>query len=431
MNDYRWNELEDFIMKKMDKENIAGVSVGISLEGETIYQKGFGLRDIEHKLPVTPETNFGIASVTKSFTALAIMELEAQGLLSINDPVINHLPELKLNGVKDMNSIKVHHLLSHTTGLPPMERKEQINTYHDHIRYISEAEYHLLGGPGEYFSYCNDTFLLLGAIIERKTGKLFRRYITNQFLEPLGMYRSTFSLEELSKMDNVSIPYNYNKNSNQLEQVDWPTLGTFETGGGIRSNVVDLLKYGQVFVGNVYPFIQKMWKPVYKVGRDSFYGYALTSSPNYADKYMVVQHGGGQPGVSSNFGFVPEKKLVITVLTNVGGVSVGELWSAAINISLGLPLDYKNSIEPLYEIPTYRLLNFQGLYTSQEGGNLSIVLEDGKLHALIEEEKLELRASDDETLVIEKNGKPIRFYFNHGEQPWALFNGSRMLTRKN
>ncbi|MBM7662057.1 CubicO group peptidase (beta-lactamase class C family) [Bacillus mesophilus] len=426
----RWNELEDFIMKKMEEENIVGVSVGISLEGKTIYQKGFGLRDIDRGLPVTPETNFGIASVTKSFTALAIMMLEAQGLLSIDDPVVKHLPELKINGIKDMSAIKIHHLLSHTTGLPPMERKEHINNYQDHINYIRETEYSLLGKPGEYFSYCNDSFLLLGAIIERKTGKLYRRYMTNQFLDQLGMNRSTFSLEELNKMDNVSVPYHYNKTSNQLEQVAWPTLGTFETGGGIRSNVVDLLKYGQLFVGDQYHFIEKMWKPFIRVGRDSFYGYALNNTPNYADQWMVVQHGGGQPGVSSNFGFIPEKKLVITVLTNVGGVSVGELWSAALHTVLGLPLDYKNSIEPLCELPTNRLIHFQGLYTSKEGGNLSIILEDGKLYALVEEEKLELRASDDKTLVIVKTEKPIRFYFDNSEKPWALFNGSRMLTRE-
>jgi CubicO group peptidase (beta-lactamase class C family) len=430
MQKVNWSEFEDFIEMKMKKERIAGLAVGISKGGETIYQKGFGFRDIENSLPVTPETIFGIASVTKSFTALAILELEAQGLLFIEDSVIDHLPELVIKGITDKKAIKIHHLLSHTTGMPPMERREQINTYREHISYINKSDYDLLGNPGEYFSYCNDMFLLLGAIIERKSGKLFRRYITTNYLEPLAMNRSTFSLEELQKFDNVSVPYTHNKKSNKLEKVEWPTLGTFETGGGIRSNVLDLLKYGEVFINHYEP-TQRMWNPAYQTGRDSYYGYALNSTPNYADKYMVVQHGGSQPGVSSNFGFVPEEKLVISVLTNVGGVSASDLWLGALNTVLGLPLDYRNSVEPIYEMPYNKLIHFQGSYTSKEGGNMLICAEDEKLFAWIDEDKFELRASGPETLVMVETEKPLQFYFKRDDRPWAVFNGSRMLVRTN
>ncbi|WP_456279291.1 serine hydrolase domain-containing protein [Bacillus sp. AK128] len=429
MNHNRWDQLEEVILKQMKKEHIAGVCVGISLDGKTIYQKGFGYRDLEKQLPVTPETVFGIASVTKSFTAMAIIQLEAQGFLSIDDPIIKYLPELKINGVDNMETIKIHHLLSHTTGMPPMERREQLNTYHEHIAYINETKIDLLGEPGEYFSYCNDSFLLLGAIIERLTGQLFRRYITSQFLERYNMNRSSFSLEEVHKMDNVSVPYQYNKTSKQLERVDWPSLGTYETGGGIRSNVVDLLKYGQAFVQRSNPSIEQMWKPVYQVGRDLYYGYALNSTPNYAGKYLVVQHGGGQPGVSSNFGFVPEKQLVVTVLTNVGGVSAGEIWHSALHVALGLPVNYKNSTAPVFQSPISELKKFEGQYVSKEGGNILISLVEGKLYALIEDEKVELRPSSADTFVMLETEKPIRFYFNQDGSPWSVFNGSRMLTK--
>jgi CubicO group peptidase (beta-lactamase class C family) len=424
-----WNQLETYIFAKMEEEHISGVSIGISENGKTIYQKGFGYRDIDLRLPVTPETIFGIASVTKSFTAKAILDLEERGLLSVKDPVIQYLPDLKINGVRDMKSINIHHLLTHTSGVPPMERNEQLIHYREHITFFEKEEYELLGSPGEYFSYCNDTFLLLGAIIESITRQNFREYMTKQFLEPLEMNCSTFSLEELEKMDNVSVPYNFNRKTNKLEQVEWPKLGNYETGGGIRSNVVDLLKYGQSFVNDEFRYSQKMWKPAIQVGRDTYYGYALNITPTYADKFTLVQHGGGQPGVSSNFGFIPEKKLVFTVLTNVGGVSAGDIWLAAVNTALGLPIDHKPSYEPIYEMPHEELKKFQGTYTSKEGGNTSIIFEDGKLFAEIEEQKFELRASDPQTLVINKFEKPIRFYFNGNENPWAMFNGSRMLRR--
>lgn len=428
MVNYEWSSLESFIQNKMEEEHIAGVAVGITKNGKTIFQKGFGYRDIDKQSPVTPETIFGIASVTKSFTALAIIELERQGLLSVDDSVVKYLSDFKINGIEDMQKIKISHLLSHSTGLPPMERKEALNHFQEHINYLAEADYELLGEPGEYFSYCNDTFLLLGAIIEKLTGRLFRRFMTNELLETLGMHRSTFSLEELKKFEDVSIPYNFNLKSNRLEEVQWPTLGNFEAGGGIRSNIVDLLKYGQIYLkdGNH----KKMWNPVIKVGRDTFYGYALNVTPKYDGKYTLVQHGGGQPGVSSNFGFVPEEEVVVSVLTNVGGVSAGEIWLAATNVALGLPLEQKPSYEPLYELADKDYKKFEGVYTSNEGGTIIISYENGTLFASMEEQSFDLRASSHDTLVLLKNEKPLKFYFNNqDEKPWALFNGSRMLRR--
>jgi CubicO group peptidase (beta-lactamase class C family) len=427
---FDWEKLERFISNKMIEEHIAGVSVGISENGDTIFQKGFGFRNINIKLPVTPETIFGVASVTKSFTALAIMELEKKGLLSVKDPVIKYLPDLIINGIDDMETIKIHHLLSHSTGVPPMERKEHFNQFQDHLIYFRDAEIKLLGAPGKFFSYCNDTFLLLGAIIEEVTGQLFRQYITKQFLQPLGMNRSTFSLDELNTLENVSIPYNYDRNLNRLVEVDWPILGNYQVGGGIRSNVVDLLKYGQVYVNEENSHCQKMWEPVIKVGRDSFYGYALTITPKYAGEYTVVQHGGGQPGVSSNFGFIPERKLVVTVLTNVGGVGAGEIWQAAVNTALGLSIEFKHTKEPYFEMSLDDLRKFEGIYSSNEGDNVSVYLNNEMIIAEIEDQTFELRASGPETLVFIQNEKPIRFYFDQNEKPWALFYGSRILRRK-
>jgi CubicO group peptidase (beta-lactamase class C family) len=425
-----WSKLDEYIRDKMVKEHIAGVAVGISENGHTTYLKGFGFRDIEAELPATPETIFGIASVTKSFTALAIIDLERQGFLSVNDAVTDYLPELKFKSASDMESIKIHHLLTHSTGVPPMGRREDLTDFQDHIRYLNKEEFSFLGKPGEYFSYCNDTFLLLGAIIEKITGQSYRKYMTKHYLESFGMERSTYSLEKLDKMVNVSVPYNFNQNNKQLEKVDWPPLGNYEVGGGIRSNVVDLLRYGQLYVSKERAYTEKMRGKFIRVGRDSFYGYALNVTSNYANQYTIIQHGGGQPGVSSNFGFVPENKMVITVLTNVGGVGAGDIWIAAVNTALGLPIDYKHRIEPEFEMSTEFLTKFEGVYTSNEGGNIRILIEADKPYAEIDGQLFELRSSAADTLVLCKGDKPLRFYFDSQEKPWALFNGSRILRRK-
>jgi CubicO group peptidase (beta-lactamase class C family) len=208
-----WPLFEHYVEQAMKENHIVGAAVAVADESQLLYARGFGVKDLESQDPVTPETIFGCASVSKSFTAMAIAQLAGQGMLAVDNPVIEHIPEFRLVGMKDMCDVKIRHILSHTTGLPPMTRRQDIIDLDEHLRYIASAEYELLGEPGEYFSYCNDTFLLNGLIIQRKSGQLYRRYMTRHILDAAGMNRSTYNLEELEKMGNLSTPYSYNSNT--------------------------------------------------------------------------------------------------------------------------------------------------------------------------------------------------------------------------
>lgn len=301
----QWPLFEEYMSRKMEEERIAGAAVAVSRHGELLFQKGFGVRDLETKEPVTPDTVFGIASVTKSFTAMAVMQLAEEGKLSIEDPVNAYLPEFSLASLEDTSSVCIHHLLSHTTGLAPIRRREELCRLSDHLEYLAGEPHELLGRPGEYFSYCNDTFLLLGLIVERVTGRLFRRHVTSRLLDPLEMNRSTFSLEEVKRLSDVSVPYVKDSDGNGLKRADWPLLGNYEVGGGIRSNVRDLLKYGQLYINGGYcqgenivseASLRRMWHPVHKIGRNTYYGYALKSTLG-REGMTLVEHGGSQPGV--------------------------------------------------------------------------------------------------------------------------------------
>jgi CubicO group peptidase (beta-lactamase class C family) len=427
-------KLEEHMQKIMETVKIPGAAIAISRKGEMIFQRGFGFRNIETKQEVTPETIFGIASVTKSFTAMAILKLEEEGKLSVHDPVTKYIPEFWLHGVPDMNEIKILHLLSHTTGLPPMKRREELNKLTDHITYLNDVQTEMLGKPGEYFSYCNDTFLLLGIIIERLTGQLYRRYVTEKIINPLQMHRSTFSLEEIAKLDNVSVPYVYNKKTDTFEKQDWPVLGNYEVGGGIRSNVLDLIKYGLQFLGNgrrviSHSQINKMMQPVYQISKQSSYGLALTITPDHFGRTLVT-HGGGQPGVSSHFGFVPEEDIVVAVLTNVSDAPGYDLLLAAVNAVLDLPLDQKQRGEQVYETSYEELLPLAGTYSSDEGGQVTISVEDALVRAEIGEERFLLRPAGKNTLVIEGTEKQLHFYFKNEQQAWAVLFGLRMLRRQ-
>lgn len=425
----RWARLEKYVLGIMREENIAGCAIAISRHGEVLFAKGLGVRDVKTQEPVTANTIFGVASVTKSFTALAIMALAAEGKLSVHDPVIKHLPEFALPGVGHIGEIKIYHLLSHTTGIPPMRRRQELQTFAQHLEYLATEPLQLLGRPGEYISYCNDVFLLLGAIIERLTGQRYADYITNKIVKPLGMGRTTLYTDALASFDDVSTPYIYNRAEQRLEQQPWPRLGNYEVGGGVRSCVLDLLKYGDTYLSPVSLGIP-MYIPVHPLGRNSFYGYALKITPHHAG-VTLVEHSGGQPGVSANFGFVPERGLVVAVLANVTGVSAARIWLAAVNVTLGLPLEFSTAVEYPHDCSTVPTQQYVGVYSSQEGGRLSISQYNGCLMAETEGESFPLYYSGDDYFFFTYRGQKVIHFFSGADGiPWAAFLGLRILRRE-
>ena len=441
-----WTAFEQYVQQVMTDNHIVGAAVAVGDPKEVLYAKGFGVKNVNLGEPVTPETIFGCASVSKSFTAMAISQLADRGLLSVDDPVTKHIPEFSLTGVGDMQDVKMRHILSHTTGLPPMKRRQDITGFDRHVEYLASAEYELLGKPGEYFSYCNDTFLLNGLIIQRKTGQIYRRYMTGHILDAAGMNRSTYNLEELEKLGDVSTPYVYNKKTGAHEEQPWPVLGTYEVGGGVRSCVLDLMKYGQVYLnGGVAANgtrivseegLRRMWTtPMHRTARKTDYNFALGVTPDYDGRGItLVEHSGGQPGVSSNFGFTPEKGITAAVLTNVTGVPAAAIWLAAVNTVLGLPLWTLKSLETEWSAPLDHATRFCGNYRSDEGGNITLVMEDGALKLTMEGEEFPVKASDERTLFFEAQGQQqvLRFYFDEKKDcahPWAVLAHSRMLMR--
>jgi CubicO group peptidase (beta-lactamase class C family) len=428
-----FREFESFVAATMVGENIPGLAVAVSRHGETIFSKGFGVRDVISEEPVTPRTVFGTASVTKSFTALAIMKLCSQGLLRVDDAVVKHLPQFAVPGVDDVNKIKVHHLLSHTTGVPPLRRRQDIEGFDGHLEFIAHEEFHLLGEPGEYLSYSNDLFLLLGAIIERLSGKKYRNYIQEEIIDQLGMANSTMHPGKVTEFADLSTPYMYNKETCQPEAKPWPVLNNYEVGGGVRSCVDDLLKYGHAyFSDSIVPqaVSSLMYQPVHTIGKNSSYGYALKVTPNH-NGFTLVEHGGAQPGVSANFGFVPEAGLVVAVLCNITGVSAARIWLAAVNAVLGNELTYSTDTETAAPSLPEDVLKYAGTCCSAEGGRICVSGDSSGLRISFEGDEYDLHYARDQVFFFNHRGqKVVRFYLDDEGTPWAAFVGLRMLVRE-
>lgn len=424
----------------MEREKIAGAAVAVSKNGETIFEKGFGYRDLALKEPVTTDTLFGCASVSKSFSAMGTMQLVDQGKVSVDDPVIKFLPEFRFRGARDMSLVRVRHLLSHTTGLPPMKRRPGVKTWEEHMDYLATADYELLGRPGEYFSYCNDTFLLLGAIIERVSGKPYRQYMTENVLKAIGMERTSYDINEVARLGNRTELYLRNAKAGVAEASPWGELGLYEVGGGVRSNVRALLKYGQVYLnGGVVDGnrvisaenVRRMWQPVYDMGQRTYYCFALENTPDFHG-VTLVEHGGRQVGVSSNFGFVPEKNIAAAVLTNTSEVPSADLWLAAVNTALCLPLNTPRHELQSYDMPLSILPKFVGHFTAAEGQDIRVELAGGALVMRTQGQAAPLTAVDGVSFAYTMNGKieTIRYYFSETGTPWAMYYSHRMLRKR-
>ncbi|WP_231833704.1 serine hydrolase domain-containing protein [Pyrococcus horikoshii] len=282
-------ELESFIVEKMSEKKVPGISISIIKDGEVIYAKGFGYRNVEAKLPSTPETIYGIGSITKSFTALAIMKLAEEGALSLEDPVEKYV-NIKLRPFG--KPVTIHHLLTHSSGIPSLgyaeafiegmigeDRWLPVASPDQIIAFAKDMEKWAVAKPGERFFYLNTGYVLLGKIISKVSGVPYEEYVRKKILEPLGMKRSYFSKEEVEKDKDVAMGYIVDKEGKLIPQ-GFPYGITSD--GGLLSNVLDLAKYLKMYMERDEKVVSKesieaMEKPYIKVPWELFggesYGY--------------------------------------------------------------------------------------------------------------------------------------------------------------
>jgi len=163
-----------------------GLSIAVVRDGEVIYARGFGFRDLAISAPATPKTSYCVGSVTKAFTATAIMQLVEKGLLSLDDPVSKYV------GVIKDPEVRIHHLLTHTSGIPVLGYAEAlIDTYYgfrkdmllpiaksdDVLAYMIGYEDYPRMRPGERWFYLNEGYVILGKIIEKVAGVSYEEYV--------------------------------------------------------------------------------------------------------------------------------------------------------------------------------------------------------------------------------------------------------------
>ncbi len=210
-------EIEALVEQIMGDGSVPGAAIGIVKDGELAYTEWFGVTELDSDDPVTPDSDFFMASVSKCVLAMAIMQLVEEGRIDLDAPVVDYLPYFTLGGTR-AEDITIRQLLSHTSGMPDMEDWERRYAYmdkemrtdegalEDYVRSLGDER--LLFSPGEDWSYSSIGFNILGDVIAKVSGQSFEDYMQEQILTPLGMEDSSFLLSEVDPERLVS-PHGY------------------------------------------------------------------------------------------------------------------------------------------------------------------------------------------------------------------------------
>ncbi len=325
----------------MRKAKIPGLSIAIIDSGETIYTRGFGFSDLARGMQATPRTLYGIGSVTKSITALAVMQLVEQGKIRLDDPVEKYVP-LKFRPF-DV-PVTIHHLLTHSSGVPDLGYASAflnsvlgydnswlpLSNAEDVITFMHDANDWAVAKPGERFFYLNEGYVLLGHIIQKLTGLTYEKYVQERILRPLRMDRTFFSKADVEKDNDKATAYITDKDGKQI-----PSFFPYgiSSDAGLISSVVDLSNYlcmclskGE-FEGKrlVNPkTLESMEQPhvlapIEIFGKES-YGYGWGITPYFYGS-KLVSHSGSVRVYTAWVGYLPDKKFGVASFSNsIGGL---------------------------------------------------------------------------------------------------------------
>jgi len=380
-----FTKLETFIFDKLSQTKLPGLSAAILQDGEMVWARGFGFRDLARGQAATPNTLYAIASLTKSFTCVAILQLAEQGQLSVDDPIDRYVP---VNIRPGGEPIRIKHLMSHSSGLPALAYAESlidnligdgdhwlpVASYNDMFTFLQDAGEWAVTRPGERWFYLNEGFVLLGAIIEKCAGIPYIDYIQRHILAPLGMKRSFFQKEAVESDLDVATPYIIARDGERIAS-RYP-YGALSSDGGLFSNAPDLLRYLAMFLGQgqyngvkllTPASVTAMMTPYVNVPQregpfgQAGYGYGLRITPNFLG-HTLVGHGGSVGVATSYIGFIPEKNIGMALVTNGSGYPTGQMVLYGLALVLGA-----NPEELPFVQRERRLKELEGRYETYKG----------------------------------------------------------------
>jgi CubicO group peptidase (beta-lactamase class C family) len=310
-------EIDALIREQVDS-NGPGVAVAIIKDGQVDYCQGYGLANLEWEIPITPQTVFGLGSITKQFTATAIMLLEKQGKLHLDDPIQTYLPGYPTHG----RHVTLTHLLTHTAGISNFvtnpgfwgHHSLLVNSVDDVIALFKDLPFDF--EPGTWYGYSNSGYVLLGHILEKLLGMSYAEVIQQLIFTPLGM---THSYDLAPEPIIPSRADGYTKKKQGYEHARAMAAIAKHAAGGLGSTLEDMIRWDSALRENRlldHALQERMYAPLQLVnGHKEDYGLGWTLG--HYRGHDVLCHGGGVPGFSAFFGRFVADGVTIIVLSNL------------------------------------------------------------------------------------------------------------------
>lgn len=310
------------LLKSMDRARTPGLAIAIVHDGNEVYSKAFGVRDIETKKPLQTVDLFHWASVTKPFVATAAMQLVEQGKLNLDTPVVEYLPYFKLDD-PEYASITSRQLLTHTAGMPDVTDYEWNNPQFDDkalerwVRSLSDRK--LLFPPGTNQRYSNIGFEVMGDVIAKASGMTIEEFVAQHIFQPLNMTSATLLFEE-SKVEDRVTPHSAERRD-PIALDYWPYNRRHAPSSNLIASVHDLGKWAivnlnhgelsgnRILSENAY---EQLWKPTVEIAPNHGLSWSLVPY----DGFDTVQHLGGDDGFRTGLILIPEFNLGIAIATN-------------------------------------------------------------------------------------------------------------------
>ena len=466
-----YQALDERIQALIRKERLPGVTVCVKGPEGTVFEKAYGFRDEALKVPTDMDTMFGIASMSKSITCLALAILETEGKLSYNDPVSKYFPAFRVPGAA-RDTVTLRTLAQHTSGIPPMEPLEwsiavnSINrsgewidamresapnpmaTIDQIIEYIANCEYPTVGAPGEYMSYSNEGYAILSYVVDQAAGIPVEQFCMERIFRPIGMSRTIMDDDCVSAraLSGGNITSLFEREDGELVCDDnWSVLPPFRGCAMVKSTARDMAAYYRCLSNfgvhegkQVLPraAVEAMIGPSIPAQEIACYGLGLYKRVKCG--HTICEHSGGLHGVSTKGGLLLNEGYGFAVLCNCGDEDMDDIMWTLYNAVMGEPMDTCHR----WFVPVGRDFSdpemLLGRYVGHEGvpSIVNVRVEDGKLRAVVNKRDLclvycgGLRFCGMDPVQTDRVRSRLEFFIRNGHA-WGVRVGSRIFSLEN
>lgn len=411
----------DAIVSEYYTSDAPGATILVAKDGKPIYRKAVGKSSLELNVDMQPENVFMLASISKQFTAVAILMLQEQGKLSLDDPITKFIPDYPTQG----KFITVHHLLNHTSGIKSYtsignlyEIARKDFTLDQLIDYFKNEPMDF--DPGEKFQYNNSGYVLLGKIIEVLSNETYENFIEQHIFKPLNMKGSSYGNNRELIKNRVEA---YEEENTGYVNASYLSMTLPHAAGALISTIDDMLKWQNALTNNTFIKASTFQKAIngftLNNGDHITYGYGLGEMNLKGSKGYT--HSGGIFGTSTNGIYLIEEDVYVIGLSNCSCNDIGAVTEKLAAIAIGKPFP---TMKDVIELPESKITQWVGAYEFEDGAIRHIFLKDGKLNSMKESETnttFEIYPLSENRFMFEDSGIEYKFSVTKDGQRQAIF----------